>query len=783
MTDKPPSRPAPKKKKAPPTRKLSFASRVRTRIRDLFDQVLGADVGWSLLLVGVALLLIGNDRCADRIEPFQAGEVAPYDITTPKEVFVIDVALTEQRRAQQRESVPDVYTHDSARAQRLAAELADLFSEGRARLAEQSQGDLESQLAILQEAFDTRIPDNALRALILDRFSPQLEDMIVGAVDRSMRGLVVGNRSLVERMPSITLVRIPNAREEVIQDFSAIVDVAVAREQLRSELIEAFKSDAASEASLAEFAASFVDANTVFDSQETAARKEQAAEALPPVTVSLPQGHLLAKKDQRLSQPAVERINAAREASSGTFGWQGWAALLLVLSLLAFFLHRYGRYHQRNYRKLQHLHALLVLMLTSTMLLTRAIQWLSKEIVDNLSAPFNQLDVYTFLIPLGAGAIIVALLSNGRIATVYTAFASLLFGAMNGNDFYVTTWAVLVQLSGVYAISSYRARTALLRAGLVVGGAGAILAVAADVLRGGTTPLAELIYIAALAFVGGAVGVGLLISFLLPLLESLFHVLTDVRLLELSNLENPLLQQLAVKAPGSYNHSLVVGTLAEEGARSIGANSLFCRVAAVYHDIGKVNHPEYYVENQRGVNPHDRLAPSMSALIIASHVKDGIKLAREAGLPEQIIDIIPQHHGTKLMSYFYEKAKASTDPSLGPIKEEDFRYPGPKPQSREGAIFMLADAIEAAARTIDEPTSNRLQEMIRKITNSVVLDGQLDECDLTFADLDRIQQAFHRLLVSMYHHRVDYPGFDFGNKPKQVDNDDAASSSPSASPS
>jgi putative nucleotidyltransferase with HDIG domain len=779
MSDKTPSRPAPKKKKAPPTRKLSFASRVRTSIRDLFDQVLGADVGWSLLLVGVAIVLIGNDRCADRIEPFQAGDIAPYDITTPKEVFVIDVALTEQRRAQQRESVPDVYTHDSARAQRLAAELADLFSEGRARLAEQSQADLESQLAILQEAFDTRIPDSALRALILDRFSPQLEDMIVDAVDRSMRGLVVGNRSLVERMPSITLVRIPNAREEVIQDFSAIVDVAVAREQLRSELIDSFKFNVASETSLAEFAASFVDANTVFDSLETSARKEQAAEALPPVTVSLPKGHILAKKDQRLSQPAIERISAAREASSGIFGWQGWAALLLVLSLLAFFLHRYGRYHQRNYRKLQHLHALLVLMLTSTMLLTWAIQWLSKEIVDNLSAPFNQLDVYTYLIPLGAGAIIVALLSNGRIATVYTAFASLLFGAMNGNDFYVTTWAILVQLSGVYAISSYRARAALLRAGLVVGGAGAILAVAVDVLRGGSTPLAELIYIAVLAFVGGAVGVGLLISFLLPLLESLFHVLTDVRLLELSNLENPLLQQLAVKAPGSYNHSLVVGTLAEEGARSIGANSLFCRVAAVYHDIGKVNHPEYYVENQRGVNPHDRLAPSMSALIIASHVKDGIKLAREAGLPEQIIDIIPQHHGTKLMSYFYEKAKSSTDPSLGPIKEEDFRYPGPKPQSREGAIFMLADAIEAASRTIDEPTSNRLREMIRKITNSVVLDGQLDECDLTFADLDNIQQAFHRLLVSMYHHRVDYPGFDFGNKPKQVDSDEAVSSSPS----
>jgi putative nucleotidyltransferase with HDIG domain len=256
--------------------------------------------------------------------------------------------------------------------------------------------------------------------------------------------------------------------------------------------------------------------------------------------------------------------------------------------------------------------------------------------------------------------------------------------------------------------------------------------------------------------------VGLLISFILPMLESLFDVLTDIRLLELSNLSNPLLSQLALKAPGSYNHSILVGTLAEEGAKAIGANSLFCRVAAFYHDVGKITHPEYFVENQRGINPHDRLTPSMSSLIISSHVKDGIKLAREAGLPEQIIDIIPQHHGTRLMTFFYEKARNSDDPSLSGMKETDFRYPGPKPQTREAAIFMLADAVEAAARTVDEPTPNRLREVIRKVTNAIVLDGQLDSCDLTFVDLEKIQEAFLRLLLSIHHRRVEYPGFDFG---------------------
>jgi len=769
MKDKSPSGTTGVKRKGHPTRKLSLASRVRTRFREALDRVLGADVGWSLALVVVSLLLLGNQRCGMTIEPFALGVIAPYDIVAPQTLLVIDATLTEERREHKRLGVADVYEHNSERADQLVGEMIVLFEEGRQRLADGGELDAAAREGLLKNALGERLPDSALAPLSRLRFSAELQRSLSEAVGWSMRGLVVGSKAVLERAEAIALIHLPSRREEILTDYGAIVDVSAAREDLRRELAGRLDLRAAEEQALAEFAASFVDANVVFDSDQTQQRQRTAVDSVPPVTVRLPRGHVLANKGERLTAATLERIDAAREAVQGGLGWQGWqgwASIVLVLSLLAFFLYRYGGYHQRNYRKHKHLHALLVLMLISMMFLTRAIQWVAREAIGNLSEPFNQLDAYTYLIPLGAGAIMVALLANGRIATVYTAFASLLFGALNGNDFYVTVWAMLVQLSGVYAITAYRARTALLRAGLVVGSAGAFLALSMEVLRGETDTLAYELYSAGLAFVGGAVGVGLLISFLLPLLESLFHVLTDVRLLELSNVDNPLLQQLAVKAPGSYNHSLVVGTLAEEGARAVGANTLFCRVAAVYHDIGKINHPEYYVENQLGRNPHDRLTPSMSALVIASHVKDGIKLAREAGLPEQIVDIIPQHHGTKLMGYFYEKAKSTADPGLGPVNEEDFRYPGPKPQTREAAIFMLADAVEAAARTIDEPTSNRLQEMISKITNSIVLDGQLDHCDLTFADLERIQQAFHRLLVGMYHHRVDYPGFDFGNRPK-----------------
>jgi putative nucleotidyltransferase with HDIG domain len=261
-----------------------------------------------------------------------------------------------------------------------------------------------------------------------------------------------------------------------------------------------------------------------------------------------------------------------------------------------------------------------------------------------------------------------------------------------------------------------------------------------------------------------------IVSITLPVLEWLFNVLTDIRLLELSNLDNTLLRRLALEAPGTYNHSVIAGTLAEQAAEEIGAHSLLCRVAAYYHDIGKMVKPDYFVENMRdGLNRHDRLSPRMSSLIIASHVKEGARLAEEFNLPRQIRDIIPQHHGTRLITYFWRKAQRKEDPDIPQLHESDYRYPGPKPQSKEAAIFMMADSVEAAARTVEEPTPAKFEEVITTVTNAIVLDGQLDECDLTFSDLQRIRSSFLRTLSAVHHHRIAYPGFDFDRRPRAVE--------------
>jgi putative nucleotidyltransferase with HDIG domain len=274
-----------------------------------------------------------------------------------------------------------------------------------------------------------------------------------------------------------------------------------------------------------------------------------------------------------------------------------------------------------------------------------------------------------------------------------------------------------------------------------------------------------------MGFLGGAF-TSVLVLGIAPIVESFFGYTTDIKLLELANMDNPILKDVILQAPGTYHHSVIVGTLAEAGAKSIAANPLLARVSAYYHDIGKLKKPLYFIENAGGAdNKHDHLAPSMSSLILISHVKDGVELARENHLGRRIAHIIQQHHGTSLISYFYQKAKEKENPEMGLLNEEDFRYPGPKPQTKEAGIVMLADAVEAASRTLSEPTPSRIRGLVQRITNSIFLDGQLEECELTLKDLQKIEESFSRILTAIFHQRIDYPAPPTSESPKKSDED------------
>lgn len=727
MTDGTPRPPAPaERERRLVPRASKWTLRLRNEVRRHLDRILGSHVVWSAGFVGVVTVLLSSRQCGTAYPHLVLGEPAPYDVRAVEDVEVPDPVATAQRRVAAREMVPDVYVHDTQKTTSLERALADQLT--------------------------SSAPD-----------LPAAErQLLIGWLRDVMQGLVVANKPLLEREKTIIVLHVPAQREETLHDVSTVADLEASRNEVRRRVASLATLAPSVRATLGDLVASFLDVNLVEDVATTAGRRDQAERAVLPVQVRVSKGTVLVPRGQVVTPEVQARLDVVAARSSPGAGVIRLIGLVVLTGLLAFFLFRYATYHQRDFKRVKHLHAMLVSILLTMVVVAQGMLWIATQVTVRLKGPFGDPSTYVYLVPFGAGAILVTLLANGRIAMVYSSFAAVLFGALNGWDLPIGLWALLVQWAAIYAITSYRERAALLRAGLVVGGAGALIALAVEAIARTREPWPHAFLGAGFAFVGGAVGVGLLVSFALPLLEGVFRVLTDIRLLELSNVSNPLLSQLAVKAPGSYNHSLVVGTLAEEGAKAIGANSLFCRVAAFYHDIGKIRKPEYFIENQRGVNPHERLQPSMSALIISSHVKDGIRMAREARLPEQIVDIIPQHHGTRLMTFFFEKAKKQAAATGSEVNDADFRYPGPKPQTREAAIFMLADGVEAAARTIDEPTPSRLRDAIHQIAGRIVLDGQLDECDLTFADLEKIEQAFHRSLVGMYHHRVDYPGFEFG---------------------
>lgn len=336
-----------------------------------------------------------------------------------------------------------------------------------------------------------------------------------------------------------------------------------------------------------------------------------------------------------------------------------------------------------------------------------------------------------------------------------TAVLALLGGAMAG---YSYEFALATLFAGVLAVFSVRD---VRNRGQIVVSAGLVLA-AYTVIVGA---------FAMLRFDGWErfqtdmwlvmINAGLLL-FAYPLqwvVERTFNITTDLTLLELSDTNRPLLRKLSMRAPGSFHHSLQVANLAEAAADAIGANGLLVRVGALYHDIGKMLKPEYFIENQRlGENPHDNLSPHMSALILASHVKDGLELGRQAGLPQAVTKFIPMHHGTALMEYFYRRALEQETADSSPVSEAEFRYPGPIPDSKETGILMLADSVEAACRSLEKPTPRKLETLVDSIFQTRIEDGQLDHCPLTFADLEMIKNTFVNMLSSMHHIRVKYPG-------------------------
>jgi putative nucleotidyltransferase with HDIG domain len=366
---------------------------------------------------------------------------------------------------------------------------------------------------------------------------------------------------------------------------------------------------------------------------------------------------------------------------------------------------------------------------------------------------FTELNFNEYLTPLAGLSVIGTMLLGPRLMFLMVVVTSVNIGIMSGNDFLLTTSLLLSSGFAIYTVVRVDSRQRLLKAGLFIAAVTGVVTFAVGLIGG--NDLVDSLGIGAMGVGSGLLSL-MLAMVLLPVLEDAFNILTPMKLLEFSNTSNTLIHKLLQKAPGTFTHSMQVGTLAENAAERIGANPLLARVGAYYHDIGKMEHPAYFIENQIGqINPHDALSPALSAKVIRRHVKDGLEMGRAWGLPQEILDIIAQHHGTTRIEYFYRKAVELDGDN---VNEADFRYSGGLPQTKEAGIVMLADSIEATVKSLAKPTPKRIEDIVTDTINRKIDDGQFDQCALTLREIHEVGEAILEALVGFLGPRIEYPG-------------------------
>lgn len=422
---------------------------------------------------------------------------------------------------------------------------------------------------------------------------------------------------------------------------------------------------------------------------------------------------------------------------------------ILIFILFVFFYRDLQRY-KPAYLKKKKMLILLGCLIIFNIILSKVFDYLFTVFSKGLEIEYPL--IHHFGIPFATGAVMVVMIFDFHTAITFSLILSLMTGIWIKNSLF-PLYAFITCLVGAFSLVRVKKRSDIINAGMYIALLTIIASISILFIREEFS-LSTAYFSVIFSFINGF-SVSALCFLLLPLVEKFFNITTPLSLIELLDIEHPLMKQLSVEAPGTYHHSMIVGTLAESAAEVVGVNPLLAKVASYYHDIGKIRMPDYFVENQTGsISKHDKLNPHLSSMIIISHVKDGVELANQYNLPETIKDVIQQHHGSTLVTYFYQKALKESET---PPEEHEYRYPGPKPQTKLAGLIMLADAVEASARTLEDPTPSRISSLVDRIIKNIFLDGQLDECEITLKDLSKIKEKFEYILTGIFHRRIPYP--------------------------
>ncbi len=632
------------------------------------------------------------------------GQVSDISIKAPREL--VDREETERLRQEAVAEVKEVYDSDPRVAEQVEGEVQAVLST-LSEIVRDEELASEERMESFQEAHPGFTDEAVLLAVTA---SPEEADLA-----HNVARDIVGRLMQVGIKPDTLEARREDVRQQVVN--------SEVMESLRPLVISLIEDR--------------LRPNMVHNAEETQHRRQLAADSVEPVLIL--KGQYIIRDGEIVTEQHLSLLQELGMLRTGLDARLVAAAALMSLGSVFYF----GLYlHYLNPRVLQDSNKVIILAVVYIGILVIS------GVLQNVSG---------YLAPVAAGTMLLATMVDPQLALASGVGFGLSLGVISGGEFRVMAMAIVGGMAGVFAVSRLGNRYALMRAGFLVAAANVTGLFTLSLILGAPFDRLEIWRDHMWGVVNGVVSTILTIGSL-PFFEGMFKIITPMKLVELANPNQPLLHRLLLEAPGTYHHSVLVGNLAEAAAEAVGGDSLLARVGAYYHDVGKCKRPYFFIENQLGLqeNPHDRIAPGLSTLIITSHVRDGVEMAEEAKLPQVVIDFIREHHGTTLVSYFYKRATEKGS-NREMINEDDFRYEGPRPQRKETAIVMLADSVEATVRSISRPSPGRIEGLVKKMIKERLNDHQLDKCDLTLLELDIIGDTFIRVLGGIFHPRIEYP--------------------------
>ena len=695
------------------------------------------------------------------------GEIASSDIVAPANLTIEDTETTEKRKIEAIESVHPVYSYDQNVFLNTEEKVREFFNLGREWLQEKqvTAARIEQFRNDMLDKFELEISSRVIGSLVRVKFAPKIEESLINLLGKtSAVGIILSKNLFIhgEQERGFTLIKSPEF--EKTTKIDEILDIKESKERLTAE-ISSLELSSRDRFILTSLSHLFVAPNVIYDKVETESRKNQAWESIETVFYTIKKGKVIIRKGDEATQDTLKQIRIINQNLRAKPSWlTNFLGTFLLFGLLFVSLWYYLNSLLKFPTAMKYF-----LMMGTTLVLSLLFYKLSIFLAGIFSQNtniflFTDTEAFRYAFPYQFGVLLFAFLTTNTIALVFLVINSLLVGYLFKANFYLVVFSLLGGLASIYGIKYYKKqkRTSTIRAGLfVIAPVNIFVIITIHLIKEKLGPLDLFASEVFMALLGGLLG-ATIAYLLLQVYEYVFNILTPTKLLELTNSELPVFRQMAMEAPGSYHHSLVVASLAEKAAEELKLDPMLIKAGSLYHDIGKIKRPEYFIENRaRNPDMHKDLTPSMSALVIVNHVKEGVELAKKLRVPRKIREIIAQHHGNSLVKYFFQKAKEKYDPEMQKIGEETYRYPGPPPKSKEAALILLADSVEAASRSLKSTSRENLKRVIKDVVENYLLDGQLDDCDFSLRELRIIATSFLSTLITVYSQRIEYPGFDF----------------------